>query len=38
MKEVTLNNGTKIPSIGLGVFRVEDAKVAYETVKTALSV
>ena len=38
MKEVTLNNGTKIPSIGVGVFRVEDAHVAYETVKTALSV
>lgn len=38
MKEFTLNNGTKIPSTGIGVFRVEDAKLAYETVKTALSV
>lgn len=38
MKEVVLNNGTKIPAVGVGVFRVEDAKVAYETVKTALSV
>ena len=38
MKEVILNNGTKIPSIGVGVFRVEDANIAYETVKTALSV
>ena len=38
MKEVILNNGTKIPSIGVSVFRVEDANIAYETVKTALSV
>lgn len=38
MKEFTLNNGTKIPSVGVGVFRVEDAKIAYETVKTALEV
>ena len=38
MKEVILNNGTKIPSIGVGVFRVEDANIAYETLKTALSV
>lgn len=38
MKEFVLNNGVKIPCIGLGVFRVEDAKVAYETVKMALSV
>lgn len=38
MKEFILNNGVKIPAVGLGVFRVNDAKVAYETVKSALSV
>lgn len=38
MKEYTLNNGVKIPAIGAGVFRVEDLKTAYETVKLALSV
>lgn len=38
MKRFTLNNGVKIPAVGVGVFRVEDATIAYETVKTALSV
>lgn len=38
MKEFTLNNGVKIPAVGVGVFRVDDAAIAYETVKTALSV
>ena len=38
MKEFILNNGVKIPAVGIGVFRVNDAKIAYETVKTALSV
>jgi len=38
MEYFTLNNGVKIPAVGLGVFRIEDAKAAYETVKTALSV
>lgn len=38
MEILTLNNGIKIPSIGLGVFRVEDAKTAQETVEMALSV
>lgn len=38
MKEFILNNGVKIPSVGVGVFRVNDANVAYETVKTAISV
>ena len=38
MKEFVLNNGVKIPAVGLGVFRVEDANIAYETVKMALSV
>ncbi len=33
MKEFVLNNGVKIPAVGLGVFRVEDANIAYETVK-----
>ncbi|SHF92911.1 aldo/keto reductase [Dysgonomonas macrotermitis] len=38
MKEFVLNNGIKIPAVGVGVFRVEDANIAYETVKLALSV
>lgn len=38
MKEITLNNGVKIPAVGLGVFRLTDAAEAYETVKTALAV
>ena len=38
MKEFTLNNGVKIPSVGVGVFRVEDAKIAYDMVRTAISV
>ncbi|WP_165044396.1 aldo/keto reductase [Dysgonomonas sp. ZJ709] len=38
MKEFILNNGIKIPAVGVGVFRVEDANIAYQTVKTALSV
>lgn len=38
MKEFTLNNGIKIPSVGVGVFRVDDAKAAYEMIRTALSV
>ncbi|WP_321333342.1 aldo/keto reductase [uncultured Bacteroides sp.] len=38
MEKITLNNGVNIPSVGVGVFRVEDAQVAYETVKLALSV
>lgn len=28
----TLNNGVKIPVLGLGVFRMEDEKEAYHTV------
>lgn len=38
MKEFKLNNGVNIPAIGLGVFRVENQELAYNTVKTALSV
>ena len=38
MKKFTLNNGVEIPVIGAGVFRVDDDKMAYDTVKTALSV
>jgi diketogulonate reductase-like aldo/keto reductase len=36
MNTFTLNNGVKIPGIGLGVFRLNDAQEAYDTVKTAL--
>lgn len=36
MKEFKLNNGVKIPVVGLGVFRLEDAKEAYDTVKSGL--
>ncbi len=38
MTVFTLNNGNSIPAIGVGVFRVADANVAYDTVLTALSV
>ena len=38
MKEFILNNGVKIPAVGIGVFRVNDANAAYQTVKSALSV
>lgn len=37
MMKFKLNNGIEIPSIGLGVFRLEDAKKAQETVEMALS-
>ncbi|MCC8187405.1 MAG: aldo/keto reductase [Bacteroides sp.] len=36
MKEFTLNNGVKIPAVGLGVFRLENPDEAYQTVRTAL--
>jgi len=38
MKKIKLNNGIEIPEIGLGVFRIEDAKLAQQTVETALLV
>lgn len=38
MRKIKLNNGIDIPEIGLGVFRIEDAKLAQKTVETALSV
>jgi diketogulonate reductase-like aldo/keto reductase len=38
MNTFTLNNGVKIPGVGLGVFRLNDAQEAYNTVKTALEV
>ena len=38
MEKLTLNNGISIPAIGLGVFRVEEAKTAQEAVEMALSV
>lgn len=37
MEKFKLNNGIEIPSIGLGVFRLEDAKKAQDTVELALS-
>ncbi len=38
MKKFKLNNGTEIPSIGVGVFRVEEAIIAQEMVETALAI
>jgi len=38
MKFVTLNNGVKMPQLGIGTFLVEDGQVAYDTVKYALEV
>ncbi|MDL2214659.1 aldo/keto reductase [Dysgonomonas sp. OttesenSCG-928-M03] len=38
MEKFKLNNGIEIPAIGLGVFRIEDAKLAQATVESALSV
>jgi len=38
MEKVKLNNGIEMPSVGLGVFRIEDNKEAERVVKTALSV
>ncbi|MDD4247104.1 MAG: aldo/keto reductase, partial [Dysgonamonadaceae bacterium] len=32
----TLNNGVKIPVLGLGVFRMEDEKEAYNSVRKAI--
>lgn len=34
----TLNNGTKIPAIGLGVYQAEPGKEVYEAVKSALEI
>jgi diketogulonate reductase-like aldo/keto reductase len=38
MEYATLNNGIKIPYVGLGVFRLNNDKIAYETVRMALDV
>ena len=38
MKTYTMNNGKKIPSFGLGTFRVEKGESAYNTVLTALKI
>ncbi|MEW9500965.1 aldo/keto reductase [Jeotgalibacillus marinus] len=38
MQTVTLNNGLKMPQIGLGVWRVEDGQVATDSVKQAIEV
>ncbi len=37
METFTLNNGVNIPSIGLGVWRIDDAEIAYKTIELALS-
>lgn len=37
MKNFILNNGVKIPAVGLGVFRLTEPNLAYETVKLALA-
>jgi diketogulonate reductase-like aldo/keto reductase len=37
MEQFKLNNGIMIPAIGLGVFRLEDARQAQETIETALA-
>ena len=34
----SLNNGTKIPAIGLGVYKAEPGKEVYEAVRTALEI
>lgn len=36
MESAILNNGSKMPYIGLGVFRLSDSKAAYDTVRLAL--
>lgn len=33
---ITLNNGVEMPTLGLGVFRVEDYKELVEAIKTAI--
>lgn len=38
MEKIKLNNGIEMPSIGLGVFRLEDNKEAQRVVETALAV
>lgn len=38
VETIQLNNGIEIPSIGLGVFRLEDNKEAQRVVETALSI
>ncbi|MCM3280125.1 aldo/keto reductase [Exiguobacterium sp. MER 193] len=37
MEWTTLNNGVKMPMLGLGVYKVEDGAVTVNTVKTALN-
>lgn len=38
VEKIQLNNGVEIPSVGLGVFRIEDSKEAQRVVETALAV
>jgi diketogulonate reductase-like aldo/keto reductase len=34
--DITLSNGNRIPSVGIGTFRIEDQKIAAETIRTAI--
>lgn len=38
IEKIKLNNGTEIPAIGLGVFRLEDNKETQQVVESALSI
>ncbi len=38
MEYVTLNNGTKMPSLGFGVFQMRDPKECEKSVEDAISV
>ena len=38
MQTVVLNNGVKMPIVGLGVFQVDDLKVCEQTVLDALEI
>ena len=38
MEKITLNNGTQMPMLGFGVFRMEDGKDSVEVIKEALKV
>ncbi len=38
MHYITLNNGVKMPQLGIGTFLVENGQIAYDTVKSALAV
>lgn len=38
MKKATLNNGIEIPMLGLGVFRMDDEKKAYTSIRKAIEI